>query len=129
MAPFAGRNLELEWATESIAGVREKGLSLNGEPINVTSDEDNGRRMLLGVSAEDEVNITLSGVTKSNVLKAAWFGNDRTETVTITYPNGDVVEGQFFLASYTDNGPYNDASTFDAELRSTGEVTFTPGAS
>lgn len=128
MAASAGRNLELKWGTAEIPGVREKGLSLNGEPINVTSDEDSGRRMLLTVSAEDEVNVTLSGVTKSNTLKAAWFSNARTETVTITYPNGDVIEGSFFLASYTDNGPYNDATTFDAELRSTGEVTFTEPA-
>jgi predicted secreted protein len=33
------------------------------------------------------------------------------------------------LANYTSTGPYNDAETFQAELQSSGEVTYTPAAS
>jgi predicted secreted protein len=126
MAAIAGRAIEFEWNNAAVLGVREKGIALNGEPINVTSDEDSGRRKLLEVSAEDMVDITLSGVTKDTRLKTDWFAGTRTRTVTITWPNGDVLTGTFFLATLSMTGPYNDAETFEATLNSAGDFTFTP---
>jgi predicted secreted protein len=126
MAGFAGRDIDFLWGGAAVLGVREKGIELNGEPINVTSDEDNGKRTLLTVSAEDEVNLSISGVTKSNALKSDWHAGTRTKAVIITYPNGDVLSGTFFMASFSETGPYNDATTFEMALQSTGAVTFTP---
>jgi len=127
MASFKGRELAFAWNGASIPGVRERSLELNGAEINVTSDEDNGKRTLLTVSAEDEVNISISGVTKSNALKTDWFNGTRTRTATLTYPDGGVLTGTFYLSSYKDTGPYNDAATFEATLLSSGAVTFIPG--
>lgn len=128
MAASAGRQVEFEWNSAPVEGVREKGIALNGEAIDITSDDSAGWRELLSVSAQDEVEITLSGVTKDQILKTDWFAGTRTRTVNITYPNGDIISGSFFLASYTDTGPYNDATTFEATLQSTGVVSFTPYA-
>ena len=61
-------------------------------------------------------------------LKDDWFNGDRMQTATITYPDGGVLSGTFFLASYTDTGAYNDATTFQAELQSSGPVSYTPPA-
>jgi hypothetical protein len=47
------------------------------------------------------------------------------QTATITYPDGGVLSGTFFLASYTDTGAYHDATTFQAELQSSGPVSYT----
>lgn len=122
---FLGRNLQLTWNGNTILGVREKGVAINGEPVNVTSDEDDGWRKLLSEPGEKMLDLSISGVTKSNVLKTDWFANNRIRAVVLTYPNGDVIAGDFFLANFTDTGPYNDATTFEAELQSTGEFTFT----
>lgn len=124
---FKGRDIDFEWNSAELLGVREKGISLNGDPINVTSDEDDGWQLLLAdVGGEDKVEVSISGVTKSEVLKTDWFNRTRTRSVEITYPNGSVLSGTFFLASYSDTGPYNDGTTFEATLQSSGEVIFTP---
>lgn len=125
MTANAGRTIELTWGGAAIAGVREKSVALNGEPIDITSDDSLGWRELLSDDpAENQVNISVSGVTKSFALKQAWFGNNRMQAVTITYPDGSVLSGNFYLATYTDTGPYNDATTFEAELQSSGAVAF-----
>lgn len=128
MVAFAGRDIVLTWDGAEIPGVREKGFALGGDPINITDDDSNGRRELLAdTPSVDEVNISISGVTKSRKLMQDWFARTRTKTATVTYPNGDILTGTFMLVSYTDTGPYEDATTFEAELQSSGEVTFTAG--
>lgn len=127
MAADVGRNIVFTWNAAEVEGVRQKGISLSGSPVDVSSDDDDGWRALLAVAGQNEVGVSLSGVTKSDALKADWFAGTRTRAVTITYPDGGVISGQFYLSSYTDTGPYNDAATFDAEILSTGVVTYTPG--
>ena len=125
-----GRAIELEWGPNSpatIPGVREKGIALNGNPVDVTSDEDDGWRTLLEEPGENQINISVSGVTKSDVLRDAWFNGDRLDTAVITFPDGGVLTGQFLLATYNETGTYNDAITFEAELQSSGVITYTPG--
>lgn len=125
MAAEAGRKIELTWGGEAIPGVREKSVALNGEPIDITSDDSLGWRELLADDpAENQVTISISGVTKSFALKQDWFQNDRMQAVTITYTDGSVLTGEFYLATYTDTGPYNDATTFEAELQSNGVIAF-----
>lgn len=128
MTAKVGRAVVLTWASAQLNGVQQKDISCNGEPIDVTSDEDSGKRTLLSVSGQDEVNISLSGVDKASTIKTAWHSGNRTEAVTITYPNGDVLSGNFFMAGYSEGLPYNGAATFSCELQSTGAVTFTPAA-
>ena len=112
-------------ATE-ILGVREKGITLNGEPIDITSDEDSGVRQLIDhTSAQDEVELSLSGVTKDTRLRNAWFNNLRTHNISLTYPNGDMISGRFFIINYQETEPYNDATTFQATLMSNGTITLT----
>lgn len=122
-----GRAVVFTWNGSAVLGVREKDLTLNGAAINVTSDDNSGVQKLLAVSAEDSVEIKLTGVTKSDVLKADWFASNRTRAVTLTYPNGAIISGVFFMSAYGEKSPYKDATTFDATLMSNGAITFTPG--
>jgi predicted secreted protein len=130
MAARVGRQVKFYFGGNSpadeILGVREKGLECNGEPINTTSDEDSGVRTLIdNMSAEDEINVSISGVTKDTRLKAAWFGNQRTQTCTLVYPDGSQISGTFYLSTYSETDTYNDAATFEASLASDGVVTYT----
>lgn len=121
MAASVGRAIALTWGGAAVPGVREKSVAMNGEPVNVTDGDDEGWRVLLeDEAAESEVSITISGVTKSPALRQAWLTGERTAEVVITYPDGDTLTGTFFLQSYTDTGPYNDATTFEATLLSSG---------
>lgn len=127
MAEEYGRKITLTWNGASIDGVREKSLSINGEPANVTNDDDSGVRQLLDEDAEVSVDVELSGVTDSNVLRKAKLdgGAALQATVVITYTSGDDITGTFHLGNYSEGQPYNEATTFTATLMSTGAVTYT----
>lgn len=128
MSGRIGRAVTFEWSGAEVAGVREKGVAMAGEAIDVTSDDDDGWRKLLTEAAENQVTISLSGVTKSAVLKSAWFAGTRTANVELGYPGGATITGSFFMASYNETEPYNGATTFEAELQSAGTITYTAGA-
>lgn len=128
MSAVKGRTITFQWNAGAVLGVQEKDLELNGSPIDITSDESLGWRTLLDVSAQDEVNITISGVTKDTRLRTDWFAGTRTRPVTLTDPDGSVVSGSFYLASYKEKGPYKDARTFEATLNSAGAITYVPGS-
>lgn len=112
---------------DEIQGVREKGIECNGEPVDISSDEDAGIRTLLdNTASQSHVNIKISGVSKDTRLRAAWHGNQRSQPVRLEYPGGSSLAGSFFLASYNETESYKDASTFEATLMSSGAVTYTP---
>lgn len=125
---FIGRALILTWDGSVVPGVREKGVALNGEAIDVTSDENLGWRTLLSEAGQNQVDLSVSGVTKSRVLRQAWFSGNRTQEVIIEYPDGDTITATFYLATYNETGTYNDATTFEATIQSTGPVVYVAGA-
>lgn len=129
MVAYAGRSVGFLWNGAAVLGVREKGVNVDGAEIDVTSDEDAGWQTILSSpAAQNSVTISLSGVTKDNRLKNDWFAGNRVRSASLTYPDGSVMTGTFFLASYKEGTPYNDAITFDAELKSTGAITWTPAS-
>lgn len=126
-----GRDLALTWDGTAIGGAREKSFTVAGEPIDVTDDGSSGWRTLLEEDGLRNVDISVSGVTKDNVLKTAKFtgGAATIETLVVTYPTGGgSFTGDFKLVSYAETGTYNEAVTYEAEFQSTGAVTYTPPA-
>lgn len=132
MTAQVGRNVELTWGSDSppqgIAGVKEKSFTLNNEPIDISSDDDNGWRNILETPGQKQVELKVSGVTKDRQLIADWFSADLTQPVTLTYEDGARISGNFFLSEYSDKGNFKDAVAFDATLMSTGTITYTPAA-
>lgn len=132
MAASVGREVTLTWGNSSpalaIAGVKQKDLSISGEPIDITSDDDNGWRTLLSVPGQKHIELKVSGVTKAHTLMTDWFNGDLTQAVVLTYADGATLTGDFYLSEYGDKGSYKDAVTFDATLMSTGVISFTPAA-
>lgn len=124
MAAEKGRGVIFHWGDNPILGVREKGIKLDGNPINVSSDEDNGWQVLLTVQDENKVEVTISGVTKDSILKTDWFAGNRTKRISIEWADLKELTGNFFLSSYSEKHPYKDAVTFDATFTSTGVPTF-----
>lgn len=123
---FKGRKIQITWNGETILGVRERSLKLQGDPVDVTSDDDDGWRRLADENgaAQDNVDVTVGGVTKSSAFKDTWFSRVRTGTLEILYPTGHKISGTAVLVSYTDTGPYNNATTFEAQFQFSGPVTF-----
>lgn len=137
MAAKIGREFHIKKGSEVIAGVRTKSLSFAGEPVDITSDDDDGYRTLLDVSGQEALDMSVEGITKNTLLRAAALtgGGLMLTDITLEFPktgtqavSGDTISGSFFLASLEESGTYNDAITFSASLQSSGQWTYTPGS-
>jgi predicted secreted protein len=127
MTAGVGRNVTLTWGGAGIAGVKEKSLTLNNEPIDITSDDDDGWLALLGEPGQKQVELKVSGVTKDRDLIADWFSGSLIQPVVLAYEDGATITGSFFLSEYSDKGNFKDAVSFDATLMSTGTIVYTAG--
>lgn len=128
---YKGRKIRVRWKGVYITGVREKGITLSGEPVDLTSDDDDGWRRVASENgpAQKNVDVSVKGVTKQSDLKEDWFTGDTEGELIIEYPTGHRISGTFMLTTYVDTGPYNDATTFEATFISSGAVTFDFAAS
>jgi len=131
MAPittgFAGRTILVRQGGQVIAGIRTKTLTFEGEPIDVTSDENDGWRTLLSVYGTRGLTASVEGVVKSHQLKIAALSQAVMSELTFTWPDGFEVVGDFALSNYTETGAYDDAATFSCEFRSSGELAYDVG--
>lgn len=129
MAAAIGRKLIVKRDGQVIAGLRSRTMTLNGEPVDVTSDDDSGAQTLLPEAGQVSFNISFSGVMKDDTLLEAHQAMGAAavfEDLEIEFPSGATLTGSFFFASLTVTGEYNDAITIEGEFQSSGLATFTP---
>jgi predicted secreted protein len=108
-----GRKVILKISGTPVAGVREKSVAINGEAIDVSADDSSGWRELLADPAEQQVDISVSGVAKANVMKVAAFASGaRIKALTLEYPDGGIISGDFYLVTYSETN-HKDAVTFE----------------
>lgn len=132
----ASRDLLVKKGVTRLLGINAKSIAVAKEPIDITTDEDNGFRTLLDVAGTKTLDISFSGVVKDAVLRGLIMtgGSQLLTDITIEYPpiggqsQGDVISGDFYLANLTENGGGSDgAIEFDGSLQSSGEWTYTVG--
>lgn len=127
MAAGKGRSFKIKKNGTTLAGIQAKTASVNNSPIDITSDDDDGFRTLLADPGVKSIDISFDGVTKDTVLRALVMANASQlfTDITLTYPNGDTVAGDFFLANLEETGDTGDALKFSGSLQSSGEWTYT----
>lgn len=137
MAGAVGRELLVSKNNVVIAGLRTATLSWSGESIDITSGEDNGKRLLLAVSGQEQIDLSVEGIMKADVFRNLVLGSSskmltdiEIEWPIVTAPNTieATLSGNFRISSYEEGAPYNDAITFSATLESSGAWTYTPEA-
>lgn len=124
---FAARTVLVKSGTPPvvIAGIRTKTITFEGEPIDTTSDENNGWRTLIPTYGTRGMTMSVEGVVKSNTLKISALSQQVMEDVTVTWPDGFEVTGTFAVANYAETGAHDGEMTFSCEFRSSGEVEYT----
>ena len=123
-----GRHILMTWDGAAIAGVRTKGIRVNGEAVDMSDDDSAGWRDIFSEAGEVQVDLSISGLVKDNRLQNVAFEvEDRIHAVVLTYPDGGIITGKFFLQNYSQTGEYKEYVTFDATLLSDGAIAFTPG--
>jgi predicted secreted protein len=133
MTQYAGRLFAIKKDGTTIAGVREKSVTYSGTPIDTTNDDDTGvASMLSGAFASEAMDVAISGISDSDVLSDLAYsttpGDRHLTDITLDFPNGDVISGNFILTNFVRTGSYQDAMTFTASLVRNGAHTFTPAA-
>lgn len=123
MAAGYGRNVTFVWNSVTYKA-REKSLTVNGEPANITDDGDSGWQTLLSEDAEKSVQIELSGIYKVATLRESKINGTVQAAGTLTYTDeGKTITGTFSLGNYSEGQPYNEAITYTATFMSSGAVT------
>jgi predicted secreted protein len=129
MVASVGRALVVTKNNEVIAGLRTAGISWGGESIDVTSNENSGKRLLLSASGQEQIDISIEGIMKADTFRdIALSSADKILTdIAIEWPITNpantapaTLNGDFRLSAYEEGAPYNDAITFTATLESTG---------
>lgn len=128
MAANLGRDWLIKKNAVVLAGLRTKGVAFAGEPVDVTGDDEGGYRTLLATAGQVSLDLSIEGLTKDAVLRESIM----TQTdlmltdITVEYPDGATLSGNFFLSSLEDSGTYNDAITFSGSMQSSGPWVYTP---
>jgi predicted secreted protein len=127
MAEILGRKVTVSVDGDVVATARTTSMTINNEAVNVTSAGDDGIRRMMDEAGEKSVEITLDGLYTDASLMDLALGTSLLQAVELDY--GDyTLEGDFFLSSYNEGQPYNEAITFSATLMSSGAVSKAVGS-
>ena len=125
---FTGRKVLLTIGGAGSIAIQEKSVSINNEPVDVTSDSSDGWATSLAEPGGRNLEIGFSGVVENlNLVMSIMNNTSQIYACTLTYPEGSVIAGDFFFGSLGNTGPFKEAFTFEASMSSSGEVTFTAG--
>tara|TARA_R110000782_G_scaffold20211_2_gene54661 strand:- start:529 stop:927 length:399 start_codon:yes stop_codon:yes gene_type:complete len=125
---FTGRKVLLTIGGAGSIAITTKGLSVNNEMVDVTSDSSNGWATALAEPGQRSIELSFSGVVENlNLLMSVVNNASQIYACTLTYPDGSVVSGDFGFNTFSDTGDYNEKYTFEASIASSGAIVFTAG--
>lgn len=126
MAAFVGRKATLSKGQTLVAAIRTKSASINNEPVDITTDDDNGFRTMLQDPGTKTLDLTVEGIIKdATLLTIAMSTTDILEAFSLLFPTIGTLAGDFVVTGFETGAPYNEAATFSCTLQSSGAFTFT----
>ena len=138
MVANVGRELVVTKNAVVIMGIRTASIDWSGESIDVTTGEDAGVRLLLEASAQEQLDLSVEGIMKEELLREITLAASEARILTdiqIEWPivnplntTPATLTGNFRLSGYSEGAPYNEAITFNATLESSGAFVYTPEA-
>ena len=113
---------------QTVAGLRATRLSLNAEPVDVTSLESTGGwRELLGGAGMKTAAISGSGVFKdadTDERARQIFFDGETPAFQVIVPDFGTIEGRFQITAIEYAGSHNGEATYEMSLASAGPLSF-----
>jgi predicted secreted protein len=131
MPSFKGRAFQIKKGGVVLAGVQTKSAPITNEPIDITSDDDSGFRTYHNEAGLRSMDATFEGVVKDTVLIELIMSGGTAAMltdVTLNYPNGDVIAGDFFLSNLDYTGETAGALKFSGTIQSSGPFARTAAA-
>lgn len=128
-----GRDLVFESGGTLLAVLTTKTININNNPVDVTGDDDAGFVTLLERPGTKQLTFDCSGVTTNETLRDRSLGESGTtliETGRVIFLAADgsgsesyVIDGDFFMSSYSETGASDGRIEFSASFQSTGAFT------
>ena len=128
MTGFVGRKAEIKKGSTTVAAVRTRTVTINNEPVDITSDDDLGFRKMLQDPGTKTLDMSVEGIMKNTTdfLGVAMSTTNIIEGYSILFPGLGTLAGDFVVTGFEVGAAYNEAATFSATLQSSGAFTFTP---
>lgn len=141
MTAIAGRKVRIKYDADGegvgaavvIARAKSDSITINKEPIDITSKDNNGIRTLLNAIGGQSAELTVSGILDAGAqhrtlvgLAAASTDDAQLHTFEFDAPGVGVLRGVWFISSFqmgAEDGP--DAATFEMTLMSSGAIAWT----
>lgn len=129
---YNGRDMTVDFNSTTLVGVRNKGVSINNSPVDVTSDDDDGWQKLLAEPGKRTVEVSVSGVTEDEVLMAEVMtgaGSFTLKSGVVNLATGSgTLTSNWFVSTLEHTGEHDGALEFSATLMSSGAVTYSASA-
>lgn len=128
MTKTAGADAILKKGATPIAGIRMTDVTADATPIDVKDRDSTGfSKMLAGKLASRSLTFSAEGLEEDGVLEAIALDPTADPLITdlsIVLPTGFTITGDFWLSSYKQGHPHEDATTFSANFQSSGAWAF-----
>ena len=112
-------------AYTTIAGLRTTQMSINGEPVAITSKDSGGWRQLLSGAGVRSVSVSGAGVfTGSDAelrIKNHALGGV-IDSYELSFEGGERMQGDFLVVRLDYSGEYNGERSYTLSLESSGAV-------
>ena len=113
-------------AFATVAGLRTTQMSVNGEPVNVTSKDSGGWRELLSGAGVRSVSVAGSGIFTGSAAETRLKSNALAGLIDdyeLSFESGERMRGRFLLTRLDYSGDYNGERNYSLSLESSGPVT------
>lgn len=127
MAAVSGRKLRIKKGGTAIAGARTDNLTINNEPVDITDKAASGWRTMLADAGVRSIDADVEGVIIDSTFLALAVGTASSllAAYSIEIEGIGTFAGNFYLTSLQVSGEQADATTFTANIQSSGTITFT----
>ncbi|MEA3036022.1 MAG: hypothetical protein QOH04_1787 [Sphingomonadales bacterium] len=112
-------------AFATVAGLRTTQMSVNGEPVNVTSKDSGGWRELLSGAGVRSVSVAGSGIFTGSAAEAQLKSNalgGLIDDYELSFESGERMRGRFLVTRLDYSGDYNGERNYSLSLESSGPV-------
>lgn len=115
-------------AGTAIAGARSSTLTINNEVVDITNKDSAGAQTLLAAAGVQSMQITCQCVFTDSAVEETVRGYAFAQSINafgIVFPNGDYLDGSWFISDYQREGEYNGAEMASFTLNSSGTMSYT----
>ena len=109
----------------TVAGMRTTQMSVNGEPVNVTSKDSGGWRELLSGAGVRSVSVSASGIFTGSAAETRVKANALAgllDDYELSFESGERMQGRFMVTRLDYAGDHNGERNYALSLESSGEV-------